>query len=395
MTRKKGYTPQHCNHKRSGRGYVYLDGKQIPTGVWGTAEADQKANELIARWLANGRKLPEEMRPLVFRVEDLVAEFWVHAQEHYRKHGKPTGEVNNVRDAVRPLLRLFGLRPADSFTPMDLEALQQHVVRDGRWARTTINSRINIVKRIFRWGVRRGSISGNTSHALTTVPALRPTKTNAREPEAVRPIAEEEMKAVLPLVPRPVAAMIQLQWHTAMRPGEVVQMRWADIDRSHEEWLYRPRRHKLEHLGVNRRVWLGPASQGILRDWRKVDPESPIFSPRAAEHERLERLRAERKAPLTPSAQRRRQDAARISRRKLRDSYSTNTYAQAIARACSAAGIPVWRPNQLRHAAAGRVRAAAGLDAAQVALGHANASTTELYASLDDTKARSIARQLG
>jgi hypothetical protein len=41
VVNKKGYTPQHCQHRRSGRGYVCLDGRQIPTGVWGSPEAEQ------------------------------------------------------------------------------------------------------------------------------------------------------------------------------------------------------------------------------------------------------------------------------------------------------------------------------------------------------------------
>jgi len=395
MTRKKGHTPEHCLHRRSGRGYVFLDGKQIPTGVWGTPEADSKANELIARWLANGRKLPEEMRPTVFRVEDLVAQFWTHAQEYYRKNGEPTGEISKIRDSVRPLLQLFGLRPADTFTPRDLEALQQHVVEEGRWARTTINSRIGVVKRIFRWGTRRGLVSGNTTHALQVVPGLLQTRTTAREPEPVGPVTEEHMRAVLAHVSPQIGAMIQIQWHTGMRPGEVLQMRWVDIDRDNDEWVYRPRRHKLEHFGKKRRIWLGPAAQAILCRWLKVDQHSPIFSPRDAEHSRLEEQRASRTSPLTPSHRARRERARKEPRRVLRAMYSTNTYAQAVTRGCSAAGVPKWRPNQLRHAAAARIRAAAGLDAAQVILGHSNASTTEIYACIDDNKARALVRILG
>lgn len=395
MTRKKGHTPEHCLHRRSGRGYVFLDGRQIQTGAWGTPEADKKANDLIAGWLANGRKLPEGMSPTVFRVEDLVAQFWTHAQEYYRKNGETTGETSKIRDSVRPLLHLFGLRPVDTFTPRDLEALQQHVVAEGRWARTTINSRIGVVKRIFRWGTRRGLVSGNTTHALQALPGLLQTRTRAREPEPVKPVSEEHMRAVLAHVPPQIAAMILIQWHTGMRPGEVLQMRWADIDRMAEEWVYRPRRHKLEHFGKDRRIWLGPATQAILGAWLKLDQQAPIFSPRDAEHSRLEAQRASRKSPLTPSHRARSERARKKPRRVLRAMYSTNTYAQAIARGCTAAGIPKWRPNQLRHAAAARIRAAAGLDAAQVILGHSNASTTELYASIDDNKARALVRILG
>jgi integrase len=52
-----------------------------------------------------------------------------------------------------------------------------------------------------------------------------------------------------------------------------------------------------------------------------------------------------------------------------------------IARACERARIPVWSPNQLRHAAATRLRELHGIEAAQVALGHARPDTTLIYSN--------------
>lgn len=51
-----------------------------------------------------------------------------------------------------------------------------------------------------------------------------------------------------------------------------------------------------------------------------------------------------------------------------------------------------WSPNQLRHTAATEIRAAFGLKAAQVVLGHSNAITTEIYAEADLAK---VIRQVG
>jgi site-specific recombinase XerC len=54
-----------------------------------------------------------------------------------------------------------------------------------------------------------------------------------------------------------------------------------------------------------------------------------------------------------------------------------------------------WAPNQLRHAAATRIRAAYGIEAARIMLGHASAVTSEIYAETDQEKAREIAARLG
>ena len=80
----------------------------------------------------------------------------------------------------------------------------------------------------------------------------------AKEMESVTPVAEEDMKAVLPHVSPQIAAIILLQWHTGMRPNEVATMRGCDLDRGSRIWLYRPQSHKTEHHGKTREIWIGP-----------------------------------------------------------------------------------------------------------------------------------------
>lgn len=57
--------------------------------------------------------------------------------------------------------------------------------------------------------------------------------------------------------------------------------------------------------------------------------------------------------------------------------------------------IPHWFPLQLRHSRATEVRKAFGLEGAQVALGHANASVTEVYAERNLGLAIEIAKRTG
>jgi hypothetical protein len=52
----------------------------------------------------------------------------------------------------------------------------------------------------------------------------------------------------------PIAAMLQVQRLTGMRPDEVTIMRPCDLDRAGEVWIYRPESHKLEWLDQRRRV---------------------------------------------------------------------------------------------------------------------------------------------
>jgi integrase len=77
------------------------------------------------------------------------------------------------------------------------------------------------------------------------------------------------------------------------------------------------------------------------------------------------------------------------------DCYTPGTYARAIVRAAQQAKVPRWSPNRLRHAAATEIRQRFGLEAAQVALGHARRTTTEVYAEVDVTKAETALRAIG
>lgn len=43
--------------------------------------------------------------------------------------------------------------------------------------------------------------------------------------------------------------MLIVQAESSARPGEVVQMRLADLDRSGKVWTFKPQRHKTQHLG--------------------------------------------------------------------------------------------------------------------------------------------------
>ena len=57
--------------------------------------------------------------------------------------------------------------------------------------------------------------------------------------------------------------------------------------------------------------------------------------------------------------------------------------------------MPYWSANQLRHSRATEVRRRYGLEAAQVALGHARADVTQVYAERDLALAEQIALEIG
>ena len=193
----------------------------------------------------------------------------------------------------------------------------------------------------------------------------------------------------------PIRAIVELMWHTGARPGEALQIRMADIDRSGPVWIYRPARHKTEHLGFERMIPLGPRAQAVLAPFLRADPLAYLFDPREEAKDRSKRKRAKRKLPKWASHMARLKQPEDIGQ-DCNACYRVDVLGKAVTRACTAAGLATrWTPNQLRHSAATRIRREFGIEAASVILGHSNLQTTEIYAEADRQKAIEIASSVG
>jgi integrase len=166
-----------------------------------------------------------------------------------------------------------------------------------------------------------------------------------------------------------------------------------DLDTRVPVWLYRVQGHKTQHHNRTRVVAVGPRAQAVLKEFLKCcHPEDRIWSPMRAMADRAVIRRANRKTKVQPSQQNR-----RVQKRKRPPSsfYKTTAYSHAIRLACLRAGITVWAPNQLRHLHGTKVRKQFGLEAAQVALGHAQANITEIYAERNTELAVRVAEAIG
>lgn len=380
-------------HRPSGQAVCTLGGRDYYLGKHGTPEARAEYDRLIAEFLARGRVAPPMADGATdLSVNEVIAAYLVHVDAYYRKDGRPTVEAGNIRLAVRPLRKLYGHTEARRFGPLALKAVREAMIEADN-CRREINRRVGRIVRLFKWAVSEELVPAPVHQALTTVPPLKAGRTSARESAPVAPVAPEHVAAVLPLVSRQVAAMIELQNLAAMRPGEVVAMTTGRIDTTGAIWTYRPESHKGQHNGRDRVVFLGPQAQAVLKGWMRPDePDRPLFSPAEATAERRDAMRAARRTRVQPS---------QADRRKARpkklpgDRYTVGSYRHAIQAACAKAGIDPWHPHQLRHAAATAIRARFGLEASQLILGHARADVTQVYAERDQSKALAVAAEIG
>jgi integrase len=250
--------------------------------------------------------------------------------------------------------------------------------------RTSINRHVARIKQVFKWGVSQELVPPEVYSSLCTVTGLRRDRSDAVESDPVEPVPEDDIEAVKPYVTAPVWAMIRLQLLTGMRPSEVRGMRNGDIDPSGAIWQYIPRRHKTQHRGRRRIIFLGPRAQLVLRPFLGDDPERFVFRPMEGRADYVERnYRTGARVHV-------------INRQGNNECYSHHGYACSIRRACKRAAVAPWSPGRLRHNAASLIRKEFGdIDAVRCVLGHADTPVSALYAERDFCRAAEVMRQIG
>lgn len=388
MSLQLARVPSYRLHKPTGLAVVTIGGRDHYLGKHGTPESRAEYNRRIAEWLATGRRptVAEPSSVSDLSVNEMLVGYVRHADSYYVKNGKPTSEPSNIRLALRPLRQLYGLTPAREFGPLRLKAVRQAMIDSGL-CRNEVNRRVRLIVRAFKWAVGEEMVPPSVHHGLRAVPGLRRGRVDVRESEPVKPVPDAFVDAVRPFVSRQIWAMIQLQRLSGMRPGEVCIMRTIDVDTSGRVWVFTPESHKTEHHDRERRIYLGPAAQEILRPWFRPELNAYLFQPQEAIAEHRAERRRNRKTRVQPSQLVRRK---RNPKRVLGDHYNARRYGHAVARACDRANFPHWHPNQLRHNAATRLRKEFGLDVARVILGHSSPVVTEVYAEVDRDKAISV-----
>jgi integrase len=387
-------TPKYRHHKPSGQAVVTLDGKDRYLGRFGSMESKAEYDRLIALWLAGGRRLNGGHD---LTISELIRDYMEHADQYYRKAGEPTSEVKHLEHSFHQLRPLFGATLAKDFGPLALKAVRDAIIKTSV-CRNVVNGRCRRIVRMFRWAVENEMVPGSVYHALQAVTGLRKGRCEVRESEPVKPVPEAFVEAILPHVSPPVAAILRLMRLTAMRPGEAARMRTCDIDTTGRVWVYTPNRHKTEHHGKTREVFLGPEAQEIVKPWLKTDLQAYLFSPKETMEGRWAEQRQQphtRPAPLKPRPKRK-PPKPKITRQwALRDFYRPDSLRVAVLNACLETGTPHWHPNQLRHNAATRLRREHGVDMARIILGHSDLKTTAIYAEADREKAMTIMARIG
>lgn len=393
--------PAMRRHSRSGNARVRIAGIEHWLGPWGTAEARLRYDELIAAWIASGRKSVEAATraprhepaaPAVVEVElptsadvtvgELVRA-WIASIERARGgNHKRASDWNGALAAARAL-RCVATMPAKDFGPRALQDVRRRLVDtpylrkrrlpDGGEtfvsilrSRRHVNDTVGRIRQLFNWAVGLELIPPERAYALSRVRALP--LGQGRETERRTEVDADVVNATLPHLTEETRALVLFIRWTGCRPSEAARLRMCDVhDRDRPTWRYRPPVHKTAHRGQYRDIPLGPQARAILepRVGRQADDEY-VFDPRRS----LARVVCN-----GATIKLRRRPSSRVG-----VMYTSNAIRVAIQRAAAAAGVPAWTAYQLRYLRLREIRRDYGPEAARATAGHTRDTMTAHYA---------------
>ncbi|TWU57681.1 tyrosine-type recombinase/integrase [Rubripirellula reticaptiva] len=419
-------SPKYRKHKASGQAVVTIAGKDHYLGKYGSKPSRMLYDRLVGEWLASGRQ-PPPVDPLALTITELIARYWKHAKAFYRRaDGTSTETAENMRKTLRTLRQAYGNVAVDEFGPIALKAVRQKFVEQGH-TRGYVNSNVDKIRRMFRWGVSEELVNESTLRSLQSVTGLSKGKTKAPDNSPVPPVNDDTVDRTLPELPPTVADMVRIQRLTGARPGEVCIIRPSDIDCTGDVWLFFPSRHKTEHHDKQRTIVVGPKAQAILTNYLDREPSAYCFDPREVIDAHLVQRHAKRVTPMScgckPGKRKRRRNRAPG------DHYTNDSYRRVIHRACDRVFLPPaplrrmpkesdaararrlterqrselakwqsdnrWSPNQLRHTMGTLTRERFGIEAVAAVLGHSKTDTSEIYALRNLKLAAEVAMELG
>ncbi len=342
MGRKKNTVPTHLIRSDTGMGFIKWELQLYYTSI-DPIEANRRYLEYCRNIDIYGHPVPP-----TFAVGIMVADVATRYHVHIVKTKPPESKEDRpIGVAMRWLAQVDC--PADKFTPARLVALRQLWVDDGQSV-STIAKKHNYILNAFRWAAQMDLVAATVWSALQTVQKLKPGRSACKQPRKVHPVERATIEAVMPFLSAQVAALVEFQWLTGCRSAEALTVTTAEIQGN----IYSPAKHKNAFRGKRRVIFLGPKSRELVTRWATDDPNKPLF-----------------------------------------DQMTSCEYGKRIKRACKRAGVAHFCPHQIRHAHGTLVREQYGLDAAQAALGHSSARTTEIYAEVSKGLAQKVADDIG
>jgi len=170
--------PNRRLHKASGQAFVILlchDGVRRChyLGKNSSPESQKEYDRLIGIYTANGRKLPPpETASAGVLVKELAVKYLQWAEGYYQNSPRESF-WHHTNAILNFLVKDYKNKPVNEFTPADLYAIQDKLVKHG-YRRQSVNRYTTIIKKAFKMGVSRGwGVAVSSAPAQDRLPGQR------------------------------------------------------------------------------------------------------------------------------------------------------------------------------------------------------------------------------
>lgn len=378
--------PTYRFHKASNQAICRIANRTYYLGSYDSKESHEKFNRLVAEYLTNPSFGIEKSS---LSIAEAVVRFLRFAQEYYRN----SREYTEFCRACRPLVDLFGDMHVSEFSVQEFKSYRQSWISKGS-ARTYVNKQCQRIVAVIKWWVSEKIVAPTLVIEVKSLAPLRRGRCDCPETEPVKPVDDATIEKTIPHLSPVVADMVRLQSLIGCRPGELVKLNPAMVDTSNAVWIIKLDEHKNSWRGHDRLIYVGPKGQAILKPYLDRPKDAFCFSPAESVEQRLQ-ARSSKRITAMSCGNCRGSNRKQAPKRKPGASFTTGSYGRAIAYACTKANLPVWSPNQLRHAVATKLRDAENIESASLILGHKHLPTTEIYAEASTKKALEVALRHG
>ncbi len=193
MARPRSNVPAYRKH-RSGQARVTINGRDYYLGPYGTKASNPEYDRLLAEYLASGRSGSFGASADQLTMAMVMRDYLRHAKQYYGTG--PSSEVHRIKLAIKPIKAMYANHPAVEFGPEQFKAVRQKLI-EGGGARTTINAHMKRIVRMFKWCAAEGKLPASVHDTLRLIPSLRRGRTEARETDPVKPVAQDVVDATV------------------------------------------------------------------------------------------------------------------------------------------------------------------------------------------------------
>ena len=211
------------------------------------------------------RFFPEKLKGRSILFDEAAKDWLEHA-----KINKRSWRHDAIR--MRRLLKAFGGKPIDAIAPQDVERLKADL-KAGGWTEATVNRYLALLKSTLNLALRNGKIERSPAKSVKLFQ-----ENNAR----VRYLTEDEEARLFEALPEELKPLVKVALHTGMRKGELLHLKWEDVDFHTETLTVARSKH-----GQARRVTMNSLVKETLSKVRreqvqaartKAEGEREIFS---------------------------------------------------------------------------------------------------------------------